>query len=201
MHLIKLSILLTVLTSSVLIQSGFLTLLAKEQWIEVVPSFSSVDIASIRKISNEYEARLRWNILNPRLDIYREFHLPEHSFTVSLEHIACTSRGPISYEVERWYQTPDIQKLYWKRFTLKEQALARTREEKWLHDTQTSWSQISSPFGSDPRSFVCAYVTAKCAKKAFQWPIPNLTPLEGQVERLKAMNKAHAAKFIPQCHE
>jgi hypothetical protein len=202
MHLIKLSILLTVLTSSVLLQSSFLTLLAKEQWVEVVPSLgSAVDLSSIRKVSNEYEARLRWKVLNPNIDVYQKFHLPENSFTVGLEHIACSPRGPMSYEVEHWFQTPTQQKLYWKRFSLQEQALARTREEKWLHDTQTPWSQILSPFGSDPRSFVCAYVTAKCAKQPFQWPIPNLTPLEGQIERLKAMNKAHAAKFIPQCHE
>jgi hypothetical protein len=63
MHLIKLSILITVLTSSVLIQSSFLTLLAKEQWVEVVSSLgSAVDLNSIRKVSNEYEARLRGRI-------------------------------------------------------------------------------------------------------------------------------------------
>ena len=202
MHPIKLSILFTVLTSSVLIQSSFLALLAKEQWVEVVPSLgSAVDLSSIRKVSNEYEALLRWKVLNPNIDVYQKFHLPENSFTVGLEHIICSPRGPISYEVEHWFQTPDTPKLYWKRFTSKEQALARTREEKWLHDTQTSWDQILSPFGSDPRSFVCAYVTAKCAKQPFQWPIPDHTPLEGQVERLKAMGKAHAAKFIPQCHK
>jgi hypothetical protein len=168
----------------------------------VVPSLgSAVDLSSIRKVSHEYEARLRWKVLNPNIDIYQKIHLPENSFTVGLERISCTPRGPLSYEVQRWFQTPDTPKLYWKKFTLQEQALARTRQEKWLRDTQTPWSQILSPFGSDPRSFVCAYVTAKCAKQPFHWPIPNLTPLEGKLERLKALNKAHTAQFVPQCYK
>lgn len=172
---------------------------AQENWAEISPSFSAVDINSIRKVADEYEARLRWNILNPNIDIYQRLHLPKHSYTVSLERIACSPHSLVSYEVERWYQTPNGQKLSWKKFTRTEQALARSREKKWQADTQTPWSQISSPYGSDPRSFVCAYATAQCAKRPFKWPIPNLTPLEGSTERLKALNQAHAANFIPKC--
>jgi hypothetical protein len=89
MHPIKLSSFIAVLTFSVLLQSSFLTLLAKEQWVEVVPSLgSAVDLSSIRKVSNEYEARLRWKVLNPNIDIYQKFHLPENSFTIGLSRLS-----------------------------------------------------------------------------------------------------------------
>ena len=104
MHPIKLSTFIPVLTSSVLIQSSFLMLLAKEQWVEVFQSLgSAVDLSSIRKVSNKYEARLRWKVLNTNIDVYQKFHLPENSFTVGLEHISCSPRGPISYQVEHWF--------------------------------------------------------------------------------------------------
>ena len=173
---------------------------AEQPWVEVVPSLgAAVDIASIRKVASEYEARLRWKVLNPKIDVYRDLNLPPNTFSVALEHIACTAKGPISYEVEHWYQTSSGQTLRHQAFNPQEQSLARTREEKWIAETSTLGSLVLSPYGSDPRSFVCAYVTAKCSKRRFQWPIPNLTPLEGPTDRLNALNKAHRDKFLPTC--
>jgi hypothetical protein len=173
---------------------------AEQPWVEVVPSLgAAVDIASIRKVNHEYAARLRWKVLNPNIDIYRDLNLPLNAYSIALEHIACTAQGPISYEVEHWYQTPNGRTLHHRILSLKEQSLSLAREKKWLAETATPWSQILSPYGSDSRSFVCAYVTAKCSKQKFRWPLHNLTPLDGPVDRLKTLNQAHTAQFIPAC--